>query len=257
MQGRSWTLTILPAGGAPGWEVGTRTGRAEGAQEQPQALPAWHRLEPRPGKRPQRPGRARPARWLPSIRSPSALVKPLRACGRFAGGDPEVRRRRGCSCGVTSAGCGARRPKGEILSPRGKGRGGVGTEAAAASRGLGTRRRVPASQAALPVSSARGLPPPGKPRGARSSLGPGPRPRASKTRSSRRRACVHAGGAQGATGHRRRRASSAEPQGQGTQGTRRCLEGPRFRRRWRLGARGGAHGRGSAGTRRREPSADV
>lgn len=84
MQGRSWTLTILPAGGAPRWEVGTRTGPAEGAQEQPRALPAWHRLEPRPGKRPQRPGRARPARWLPSIRSPSALVKPPRACGRVS-----------------------------------------------------------------------------------------------------------------------------------------------------------------------------
>lgn len=84
MQVRSWTLTILPAGGAPRWEVGTRTGPAEGAQEQPRALPAWHRLEPRPGKRPQRPGRARPAGWLPSIRSPSALVKPPRACGRVS-----------------------------------------------------------------------------------------------------------------------------------------------------------------------------
>lgn len=224
MQGRSWTLTILPAGGAPRWEVGTRTGPAEGAQEQPRALPAWHRLEPRPGKRPQRPGRARPARWLPSIRSPSALVKPPQACGRVSQvGTPRSGEDAAAPAGSHLRGVGPAGPKAKFC---------LHAERVGAVWGPRPRRRVPASQAALPVSSARGLPPPGKPRSARSSLGPGPRPRASKTRSSRRRACVHAGGARGATGHRRRRASSAEPQGQGTQGTRRCLEGPRFRRRW-------------------------
>ncbi|XP_039733267.1 collagen alpha-1(I) chain-like [Pteropus medius] len=133
--------------------------------------------------------------------------------------------------------------------PRGDG-GAVGAEAPRRGGGLarrgvspGARRpcECPQPWAAAP-SGSRGLrtPPPGKPRGSRLSLGPGPWPRASRTGSGRRRACVHAGGDRSPTGPPPRppRPASPEPQGQGARGTRRCQEGPRFGRRRRLGARG-------------------
>lgn len=207
----------------------TRAGWAEGAQEQPWALaspgaPACN-VAPKGGGR-------TPHAWLPSIRSPSTLINPLRAPAPFAGGDTEVQRRRGCSCRVTPAGRGARRTEGDMLFPRGEGRG-AGAEAAAARRGLGTPRRVPASQVAPPLSSARrrgsqrlpGSPDPVVRKATRSALvlAAGALPTRFQDRSRRRRV------------HQRPppppRPARPQPQGAGTRGTR-------FRRHWRLGARG-------------------
>lgn len=259
MQGRSWTLTILPAGGAPRWEVGTRTGRAEGAQEQPRALPAWHRLEPRPGKRPQRPGRARRARWLPSIRSPSALVKPLRACGRVSQvGTPRSGEDAAAPAGSHLRGVGPAGPKAKFcLHAERAGRcgdRGRGGEPGAWHAEAGPREPGGPAGVLSPGSPAAG-------KAARCAvvLGAGspptrfqdPEQQATRLRPRGR-------------GPRRHRPLSPPPlrqlrqaAGPGHPGDAQVPGGSSLPAALATRGAGGAHGRGSAGTRRREPSADV